>query len=109
MSDYDPNGSPFGPTPPAPASGGSSGKAIASMVLGIVSLALFCFWYLAIPCAIVGLVLGVLSMKKKENGHGMAVAGVVMSIVAVAIAVILVILVAVGVSMFSNMDWSSFG
>src|ERR1700722_10486647 len=31
-----------------------SGLAVASMVLGIISLVLFCVWYLSIPCAIIG-------------------------------------------------------
>ena len=35
------------------------GLGIASMVLGIVSLVFFCVLYLAIPCAIVGIILGI--------------------------------------------------
>jgi len=67
-----------------------AGMAIASMVLGIVSLVIFCFWYIAVPCAIVGVVLGAVSLKRKAHGKGMAVAGVVTSLIAIAIAVVAV-------------------
>ena len=77
--------------PPVPA----KGMAITSMVLGIVSLALFCLWYLALPCAIVGLILGGLAMNKaKAVGmkSGMAVAGIVCSCIALGIAIIVMII-----------------
>jgi len=35
---------------------------VASMVLGIVAICLSCFWYIAISCAIVGLVLSIVSI-----------------------------------------------
>ena len=76
---------PFNPQTPPPA---SKGMAIASMVLGIVSLVIPFFGTVT---AIVGLILGALSMKKlKESGAstGMAVAGIVCSIIALAISVI---------------------
>ena len=50
------------------------GLAIASMVLGIVSLVLFCIWCICIPCAILAIVFGILSLK--SNGKGMAIAGI---------------------------------
>lgn len=53
------------------------GMAIASMVCGIVSLVLFWSWCLAIICAIVALVLGIIALVKKADGKGMAIAGVV--------------------------------
>lgn len=75
---------------PAP-QGDKRGMAIASMVLGIVSLVLgWCLWYISLPCAIVGLVLGVLANKAKKNG--MATAGIVMSIIGIVLSVIWIIL-----------------
>ncbi len=68
------------------------GLGIAGMVLGIVSLALWCFIYLAIPCAIIGLILSAIGMKKaKDVGmkNGMAVAGIVCSAIALGILVII--------------------
>ncbi|MCC8111922.1 MAG: DUF4190 domain-containing protein [Ruminococcus sp.] len=68
---------------------------VASMVLGIVAICLSCFWYIAIPCAIVGLVLGGVALMKISNGtaggKGMAIAGLVLSIVSIAVTIIVVV------------------
>ncbi len=75
--------------PPVP----GKGLGIASMVLGILSILFWGSILLPIPCAIVGIILGTISLKKaKQVGttNGMAVAGIVCSIVTVSI--ILVIL-----------------
>ncbi len=72
------------------------GFAIASMVLGIVSLVLFCIIYVAIPCAIVGVALGGVALnkaKKAQAKSGMAVAGITCSCVALGILIILIIAV----------------
>lgn len=77
------------------------GMGITGMVLGIVSLALFCIWYLAIPCAIVGIILsGIAAKKAKEVGmkNGMATAGIVCASIALGITILFVILVAIGVA-----------
>lgn len=63
----------------------SNGKAIASLVCGIVSLVCLFFGYgalLGIILAIVGLVLGI--NAKKEAPSGMATAGVILSIIGLA-------------------------
>jgi hypothetical protein len=75
------------PLPPQP---GGAGLGIASMVLGICSLVLFCAWYIAIPCAILAVVFGAVSMKN-PRAKGFAIAGltcglIYCSIVAMAIA-----------------------
>jgi len=64
------------------------GLSIASMVLGIISVVLFCFWYLALPCAILAIIFGVLG--RKQGGKGMATAGLVLGIIAIAIALLAV-------------------
>ena len=67
--------------------------AIASMVLGIVSLVLFCIWWLAIPCAILAVILGVVARGKasrgEAEGRGMATAGIICGAVAIMLAVLL--------------------
>ncbi len=78
------------PVVAVPKSSPGKGFGIASMVLGIVSLVLFCVVYVAIPCAIVGIVLGAVSiLKAKKVGAscGMGIAGLVCSIIALAILV----------------------
>ena len=51
--------------------------AIAAMVLGIVSIAvmMLCLWYIAIPCGILGIVLGCVGLK--SSAHGMALTGII--------------------------------
>lgn len=73
--------------------------AVASMVCGIVSLLLVCcFWYVALPAGIVGLILGILSIRGGASGKGMAVAGVVTS----GITLLLSILVIIGCAAFAD-------
>ncbi len=82
--------------PAAPTCTPGIGLAVASMVLGIVSLVLFCFAFLAIPCAIIGGALGGISLwKAKKAGvkSGMAVAGITCSCISLGILIILLIAV----------------
>jgi hypothetical protein len=71
------------------------GMAIASMVLGIVSLVI-CTPYVSIPCGIIALSLGVVAKGKVKRGEGggggMATAGIICSIIALALAVLIIIL-----------------
>jgi len=77
------------------------GLAITSMVLGIVALVFCCIWYLGIPCAIVGAVLGGIAYSKaKAVGmkSGMAVAGLVCSCIALGLNILVIILAAIGLA-----------
>ena len=69
------------------------GKAIASLVLGILSLVFMWFGYgalVAIVMAVVGIVLGISARKEMPQGTaGIATAGMVCSIVALALAVVI--------------------
>lgn len=75
----------------------SKGMAIAAMVLGIVSIVLCCIWYISVPCAIIGLILGILYNKKGEKS-GMATAGIVCSIIGIVLVLAVVILAVIGVA-----------
>lgn len=83
--------------------------AIVSLVMGILSIVLSCCnTYVGIILAIVGIVLSVISQK--NNGKsGMAIAGLVCSIIAIVLSVILIILAAVGLAILSEagIDYSS--
>lgn len=97
---------PTEPAAPAPVQNKPAGMAIASMVLGIVAVALFCIWYISIPCAIVGLILGLIAGGKVKSGEGggagFAKTGVILSIVALGLVVLLFILALVGISIISS-------
>lgn len=60
-----------------------SGFAIASLVLGIISLVIWCLWMISIPCSILALIFGILAVKKP--GKGMAIAGIITGSIALAI------------------------
>jgi hypothetical protein len=91
------------PAPPPAAAGGGApapnpgkGLGIAGMVLGIVAVVLFCVWYIAIPCAVVGLILSIIGKKKSVQAGapaGMAKAGMILCIIALVIDIIIGVLV----------------
>jgi len=71
------------------------GLAIASMVLGIVAVALCAYWFLAIPAAIVALVLGIVALTRISHGtaggKGFALTGVITGAVALVLSIIAVV------------------
>lgn len=80
------------------------GMGVASLVLGIVSLVMFCIWYLSLPCGIVGLILGVVSMNKaKAVGmrNGTAVGGMVCSCIALGLSILICVLAIIGLAELS--------
>ena len=50
------------------------GFAVASMVLGIIALVLFGIFYFSVPCAILAIIFGILSIKSSRKG--MSIAGI---------------------------------
>lgn len=66
------------------------GFGIASMVLGIVSLVLFCTC-LNIPLAIMAIIFGVIHINRRAGSIGFSIAGIVTSIISVILTVVTVI------------------
>ena len=62
------------------------GKAIASLVLGIVGLFAWLIPLIGFPVTIVGLIMGVLSMKSENRG--MAIAGLVLNIIFLVVTIV---------------------
>ena len=81
---------------PVPGASKPAGLAVTSMVLGIVSLVLFCVIYVSIPCAIIAVVLGSVARGKVKRGEGggMAMAGLVCGCIAIVVAVLWVVFIA---------------
>ncbi len=73
---------------------------ITSMILGIVSVVLFCFWYVSVPCSIIAIIFSIAG--RKDAGRGMGIAGMVLGIIAIALWVLLFILAAVGIATFGS-------
>lgn len=66
----------------------SNGKAVASLVLGLVAVLSSCLCACAsVPCGIIGIVLAVMS-RKNPNQRGMGTAGLILSICGLVISVI---------------------
>lgn len=84
---------------------GGAGLAIASMVLGICSIVFCCLGYIAIVIAIVGLILGIVSLKGQRAGRGMAIAGIITSAIGL---ILLVVLLIVGFSVMDSVDSSYY-
>jgi hypothetical protein len=74
---------------PAPADD-KKGLAIASLVLGILSLCASLAWYCGGPLSVIGIVLGVLGLK--TSGKKMAVAGIVLSVIGLLLLIIFTII-----------------
>ncbi len=71
----------------------SIGLAVASMVLGIVALvSSCCFYYISLPCSVIGLIMAAVSLNGKRGGKGMAIAGLVTSIIALIPAIITLVM-----------------
>ena len=65
---------------PQPPQSGKKGLAITSMVLGIVAVCLcWCYGLVSVILAIVGLILGIISLKNNQAGKGMAITGLILS------------------------------
>ena len=85
---------PYGGVPPYfPSAPPRNGLATASMVLGIISIPGALFSFFDLPIAIVGLILGLVALKKAKVlrgvGHGAAVTGVVTSLIGLVLATIM--------------------
>ena len=83
------------------------GLAIASMVLGILSILLCCWsltWAMIFPItfAITSIVLGAIAITKDYAGRGMAIAGVACSIIYIALVIIFYILLFSGVAFVTD-------
>lgn len=79
------------------------GLAVASMVLGIVSIVLsLCIPFITVTTAIVGLALAGASIKRNLGGRGMAITGLVLSII---VLVISFIVIAIGTLISTLLPW----
>ena len=79
------------------------GFAIASLVLGIISIIRFCQPFV-LPCAILALVFGLIAKKKKQNG--MATAGIILGAISLIIDAVIVALIVI--SMIFGWNFSSY-
>lgn len=67
------------------------GMAVASMVMGIISLVLMCFWLIGLICGVVAIGLAVAAKKYPAGNNGMATAGLATGIITVSICGIVIL------------------
>jgi len=71
-----------------------NGLSIAALVLGIVSIVLWCVWFISIPCSILALIFGILGIKKP--GKGFALTGLITGAISLVIWVVIFALAFIG-------------
>tara|TARA_Y100000385_G_scaffold56927_1_gene54577 strand:+ start:73 stop:405 length:333 start_codon:yes stop_codon:yes gene_type:complete len=85
-----------------------NGSATAALVLGIVSIALFFIWFIAIPCAIVAIILAAVAKNKIKadpdlaHTSGQATGGLITGIIGLVIGIILIVIAAMAYSTVSS-------
>ena len=80
------SGARFAPGPPA----GANSKAVTALVLGLAGLGFWCCPLVGFPITIVGIILGIMSLRSESKGF--AVAGIVLSSVGLVLTVLNAIL-----------------
>lgn len=68
----------------------TSGLAITSMVLGIVSVIIAIIWFIALPIGITAIILGIIALLKHRSGRGMSITGVVTGSVSLFVAAVII-------------------
>ena len=87
--------------PPAvPPSNEGDKFAVASLILGILSVVTCCSIFISIICGIIGLILGIVG--KSKGAGGMAVAGILLSVFGILLSIIGCILAFTGNSFYIN-------
>ncbi len=70
----------------------TSGCCIASLILGIIAiLSSCCFYFISIPCAVLGIIFAAVGIKSGKGGKGMGIAGLILSIISIVPAVIVIV------------------
>lgn len=117
MADYNNSYQPPNPPPPyypPPGSGGyyptpqppeKTGMSVASMVLGIIGIVFSCCSFISGPCAVIGLILGIVGIKR--GGKGMAITGIVLCSITLLCSIVGGILL-FGDNIYSDVFWDAF-
>ena len=71
---------------PVPAKHPKNGFCIASLVLGIISICIFCDFRFSIPLAVLSLIFGIIASKAQKDGK--ATAGIILSIVSLSLCIL---------------------
>lgn len=80
-------------------------KAIGSLVCSCAAVINCCMWYIAVLCAIVGIVLGILALRDENpKQKDLAIAGIVVGVVGLAIGITMAVMYIMMYSAASNVQ-----
>ena len=89
--------------------GGGKGMSIAAMVLGIVAAVnICCCTYVGIICGTIAIILGIMSIKKNNEGRGMAIAGIICGSIGGVVTLIMTIINFVNIKNGNNQIYNAF-
>ncbi|MCX4819711.1 DUF4190 domain-containing protein [Streptomyces sp. NBC_01142] len=96
-----------GYTQPGWQAGPANGMGITAMVLGILSVCLFCLYgVVAIVLGVLALIFGIIGRKRAQRGEatngGMALAGIILGTIGIVIGAIVIVLIAWGITTAIN-------
>ena len=84
---------------------GSSSLAVTSLVLGILSIlfSILLFWifYFAFIRGVIGIIMGIVSIAQHREGKGLAVAGIITSVIGLLISLVLGLLIIIGLAVMA--------
>ncbi len=84
---------------------GSSNLAVTSLVLGILSIlfSILLFWifYFAFIMGVIGIIMGIVSIAQHSEGKGLAVAGIITSVIGLLISLVLGLLIIIGLAVMA--------
>ena len=73
----------------------TSGLAIGSLICGIISVVLFCAWFIAAPLGLAAVIMGIIAKGKinrgEAGGNGLAMTGIITGIMGILISVGIVV------------------
>lgn len=83
----------YTPQPEQPQKDAGHGLAIASLVLGILSIISCCCWWLSVLLGVVGIVLAIISKSKSSTGkmETLALVGLILSIIGAVLAIVYIV------------------
>lgn len=90
MNDYNPAPGPMPDNPYVPPNR-TPGLAVASMVLGIVSIVFSCCVWIGFVCSVLAIIFGILTLRKGPEGKSMAIAGIICGGVSIVLSVFVLI------------------
>ncbi len=104
--DYNQQSQDFNKFPPQN-NNGSNGYAVASLILGILSIPLGCCYGAGIVLAVLGIIFGILSRKYNYGKiPAMSIAGIICSVFGILVSLFMIVCIVIAFTQFSSGDYN---